>query len=254
MKLKTLLSAIALLACANANAELLIDDFSTPQGLLAVGGAPGSASNTAFGAGILGGYRDLYLSLVSGTGVATANVAGGTYKYGTSGDDTSGNAKIRWDGDKLGSGASGHLDALDPTGLCDPVCVNLSGNGSAITFSVSAEYDTVLTTTLGNVDVIIYNGAGGTATYSFDIIVTGGPQTFAIDFTDIDWVFGGSFIANGGFTNVGAILVDIDTNSTAIKLDIDLDQVEVVPEPAALALVGVGLLGLGLGGRRRKAK
>jgi hypothetical protein len=224
-----LFGGLASFAWAENSHALLIDDFSTDQGLSAISPAV-SASHQVFGSGILGGERDVELTRVANMGVAMT-VESGNLAYGHFGSSL-GTALIVWDGVDASS-------ALDPIGLGgidfteggaeDKIAIPLLSSDSSAPVTLTAYTD------LANFS---------TATVSLPGSVPP-QQSLTVLFTD--------FVDTGSgadFTNIGAFSLYIDGSATP-GLTVLLDSV--IPEPSTGTLLLFGILMLASIGRCRWA-
>ncbi len=226
--------AVALLAANSAQATL-IDSFDTAfnaptTSLFATPGNPMSAVVND-STGIIGGQREMVLSVTQGVGGASIGDDGSAILQIQGGTGVQSNLQLTYDG----SADATPLATFAPIGLGG---LALSGtsfllnamSNSPITamfrvFTDATHYsDAVLTTTT-------------TAMNSF--------QTFGLPFTDFT---AGSGAAGGAdFNNVGAIQVNLTVTGDA-TLGYDFIQtgpsLTVVPEPRSWALVGLGVLGM----------
>jgi hypothetical protein len=231
----------------------------------------GSAGDTT----ILGGYRDLVVSNLSGgvDGVAgsSINVAGGQLYFSTDTGAT-GQGQVQWDGDDSATG----IFNIDYTGLGG---LDLTMGGTLTAF----ELTTVFSDQGWTFEITMYSDAANWTTVSLDANSVGPSGDFAsphvsyIPFSAFTTPFlcgtygaapGVNAITCGGTganatsigalvatLNVGDLLAPDGTGSTpqnrTIAVDLQLDSVRTVPEPGVLALMGMGLLAAGFAGRRK---
>jgi uncharacterized repeat protein (TIGR01451 family) len=199
-----------LLAALPAGAQsLAIDTYTTDQGPLTLTFPPAgsTAGSSASGAGVLGGERDLLISLNAGViagNSLNANINSGSFSH--SQDSTiAGSSLVQWDG---ADGSS----TLNPTGL-GGLDLTVGGAQNALQLSVQFDdlpFDVVMT---------IYTDAGNASTATFSPAgQIFAPISFVIPYSDFTSALG----AGADFTNVGAITMSIGSNITAPDVVIDL--------------------------------
>jgi hypothetical protein len=235
----------------------------------------GGAADTT----ILGGYRDLVVSNLTG-GVnnvagSSINVTGGQLYFST---DTSatGQAQIQWDGNDAGSVfdiATSGLGGLDLT---------MGGSLSAF------ELTTIFSDQGWTFEITMYSSATNWTTVSLDATSVGTGQPGSQTSPHISYIPFSAFttdalcgtygaapgvnkITCGGTgadaTSIGALVATLNVgdpfapNGTGsapqgrtIAVDLQLDSVRTVPEPGVLALMGMGLMAAGFASRRRKSQ
>ena len=259
-KLTTVAAALMLSLGANAG---VIDTFSTAQGLLTDNTANGiglSSSVTTLGTDILGGERDIFVSLLSTGGNAFANAAigvgAGALSFSVSAQ-ASGTGTVQWDG-------IDNSIALNTTGLGG---VSLIADGSA-----AFRVDTLFSDLGYRFDIEAYTNATTFTKISFLAHAANSLTTSFIPFsgftnaglcgfsdptgTIIPGVTSISCGAGGNvnFASLGALQLIIDPLGGTTAVDLTLDSVTTVPEPGVLALMGLGLMAAGFAGRRRKSQ
>jgi len=274
--MRTQKSAIALAALAmsfNASAST-VDLFTTnqgnyvdatssigDQGLTINNGAGGSASSAS--GDILGGNRDMFVSLLSGPvgSAATMGVSAGAMTFGVSLGAT-GRGQIQWDG-------AANMDAtVDFTGL-GGVDLSQGGINTALAFDINTAnlaFDftfTAYTDATHWARVTINSGGPISTTTTFltpfalftSPVLCGAVNPYAgvtqIQCSDGSGNAGGTLVAD--MTNLGALVADIDRSGGTVSLDPTIDKFYTVPEPGVLSLVGIGLLGLAALAWRRPA-
>jgi hypothetical protein len=215
-----LLGGLVLLAWAEDSEALLIDDFSTDQTLVVI--TPDVSANSQIpGSGILGGERDVEVTLVASIGITMA-VSGGNFAYGQLGASL-GTTRIVWDGmdgDSL----------LNPTGL------------GGIDFTEAGAEDQIaipllVSNSSSQVTLEAYTDAANFSRATVSLPGSVPPQQSLsvrfVDFTDAG-VSGGA-----DFTNIGAFSLYIDGSSTP-GLTAVFDTV--MPEPSTGTLLLFGIL------------
>jgi hypothetical protein len=212
---------------------------------------------------IIGGYRDLYVEMISqvGSGAVTMDVSSNQMSFSTTSSDK-GRGTIQWDG-KDGSATlntvglrNGGLTGLD---LVNQVGCPVSGCtqfvASVLFADLAFEYKIGVYTDGANYSILEANSqlpisSVALATYDFDWF------SFASgNYTEDGLNFSITRVGVVDFTNVGALEFIVNSDGATISVDLDLADLTKrgVPEPGALALAGIALLGAGLTGRRRKA-
>lgn len=206
---------------------------------------------------ILGGNRDLFVSLLNNNGTGTPNPPGsrnatvaienGQFDFSTS-TQTAGRAQIQWDGNE-------GTTAIDFIGLRDggPTGIDLTAGGTLTHFALG-----IVFSDLGfNFEISLYTDSTNWTKIALEAQEHLVPATTLIPFS----VFGlpsGTFPdGSGGFvtvtqtgsgvdlTNLGAAVVDIDRIGEKLAIDLSVTSVTTVPEPSVLALLGLGFLGIG---------
>jgi hypothetical protein len=213
------LAGLVLLAGTGRSGALLIDDFSTDQTVILLGGAPDSTSSQVVGAGILGGQRDMELALLTDMFIVMA-ASGGTLNYLSALSETTG--LIVWDG----------LDApdtLSPTGL------------GGVDFTAGGEDKIALPLLDNNLSapIVLTAYTNGVDFSTATVNLTGSaPQRLVVFHTDFVADPSG---AGADFTNIGAFSLFIDGSATP---GLTLEVEELVPEPSTATLLLFGILGI----------
>lgn len=219
----------AMFATTAAHA-VLIDAFNDAQTITQSG--VGTSSNSAAGAMILGGSRDIIVEVMSGTGDFTIdidNTSPGNMSY-SSDIGVDGKVTIQWDG---ADGSS----ALDTAGL-GSVDLTAGGENAIGIRVVASDFAADL------MFEVYSNGGADVSTLMTSTPALATNADLIIPFAD--------FIGTADFTDVSAIVMMIDGPvNTDLQIDFVQSTIE-VPEPGMAALFGLGLIGLGLA-RRRKA-
>jgi hypothetical protein len=217
-----LLAGLAMLAGAEDAGALLIDNFSTAQSV-GVFLTPDSAGSQVSGSGILGGERDMWVTLDSGSFINMA----------------------------AGSGALTHMQVLSSlgTGLIvwdgvdDDPRVDYTGLGSADFTNAGAEDRILIPLLINNLSAPVTLTAYTDADNYSEVTVTlpggipPGPQTtLTVLFTDFAQAAG----ASGGadFSDIGAFSLRID-GSAALDLNAGFGT---IPEPSTATLLLFGAL------------
>jgi hypothetical protein len=217
------------LACAEGAGALVIDDFSTDQ-TLSIIATPGSASSQVSGAGILGGERDMLVTLDSGFFISVAS-GGGTLTHMQILSST-GSGLLVWDGadddpavDYTGLGGLDFTEGGGENHLFVPLLFNnLSAPIVLTAYTDAANFSTATVSLPGGVP----------------------PQAevrvFFTDFVDAG--------ASGGadFSNIGAFSLFIDGTTTQ---DFNAGFGAMTPEPSSATLLLFGILVMATIRRRR---
>ena len=266
MKTLKLVAAIAALTGSVGASAGAIDLFTSPAAgsqVQVVGSA--NIGNTDFiensDAGdpgsILGGYRDMSVTLLNATpgnsfDGTRMNVSGGKLSFSADAG-TTGQGSIQWDGND-------NLATLDTTGLGG---VDILALGDAFTFDVISS-DHPFDFSIG-----LYDMAGNSVVY--DLQATSGAHTSTIAFNFFTNAFasfcsapslpsGVNSVACSGtgplnMMNIGAMEVILGTNGGTTELDLRIGAIRTpVPEPSSIALIGLGLLASGFAGTRKSKK
>jgi hypothetical protein len=264
-KAQLIAGCVAAAMSSGANA-LIVDLFSTNQGphsdttptagdtgVVITGGVGSSVG--ALDPTILGGNRDLYVSLLDNGGVNTREVsigvAGGVLDFSVD-TLTRGRGQIQWDGAE-------NTEAIDFTGL------------GGINFGTAGSFELGILFSDGgfNFEITIYTDAANFTRISFVSTAHATPTTTFIPLAafgnpalcgsvnpapGVLSVTCGAGNATADLANVGALVVDLDRFGGTTAIDLTLDSIiTTVPEPGSVALLGAGLLGLfGLGRRFKK--
>ncbi|MFQ5415728.1 MAG: PEP-CTERM sorting domain-containing protein [Myxococcota bacterium] len=224
------------LVIASTAQAISIDTFATDQSTIIFTPAT-TGSNQASGSGIVGGERDVTITLTSGVGV-TGIASGGNYAYGhVAGSE--GTISMVWDGI---DGSS----ALNSTGLGG---ADFTDGGVSNGIALSVLFDDFP----APMTLTVYTDAGNVSQAS--VVLPGNippdPQMqFEVLFTDFSAIAG----IGADFANVGAFVLDIDGSATA-GLDVEIDSISTllvpIPEPTPAVLLAGGLVGFSWIRRRR---
>ena len=187
---------------AYAQAPITVDDWLTSQSPLTLT-VPGITSSTVTASPIthvLGTERDFAIALAN-TGNISASVAGGLLQY-TQGTTAQAAGRITWDG------VDGNALALDATGL-DGLDLTDAGWQNAFLLQASANADVTFTVT-------VYSNATNASQYVY--LYSPGSITILVPlrfpFADFIPILGTGAV----FTNVGAVVLDIQGNGAGLNL------------------------------------
>lgn len=170
---------VALLVPATAGAQVVIDDFSTPQAALTVTvppDAPGDSAGSVVAAG-LGGERDLAVTLSgfvppTAAGSASAEVTAAGLVF-TLGADVRGFAVASWDG------ADGDPGTLDPVGISPAADLTDGGTQGALRVTVDSA------TAGAQLVVVLHTDATHASTASRVLPAIAAPTDVFIDFAEL---------------------------------------------------------------------
>jgi uncharacterized repeat protein (TIGR01451 family) len=228
MTRRSVLWTLGLCACLGSPAAaqpIVIDDFSTNQAALALTFPPAgtSASSTVAGT-MLGGERDLLISLTSGVIAGnglSATVSTGFYSY--SQDATiAGSGRVEWDG------ADGNATSLDPTGLGG---VDLTAGGTQNAFLVRLLSDDLPLPLV--LDVHTDGANASTRSLALPGLIFASTD-YVIPYSAFSVLSG----AGASFNNVGALTLTVGSPVTAPDLVIDLvSTISTLTAPKTVAVV-----------------
>jgi uncharacterized repeat protein (TIGR01451 family) len=173
-----------------------IDDFNSHQMAGAAPPLPSSQNSTQDDPGVMGGERDMFVELTSGTDIysSVSIISGGGLLRLASDTTVSGNAKIVWDGN------DGSATSLNPIGLGGLDLTEYQGNTlTGITLRVGADHPNCV------VKLRVYTDANHWTEYTATVPESaGGAATKLLTFSFDDIA---TNRAGGGveFSNVGAV-------------------------------------------------
>lgn len=251
-KFVKLLVAAAAGLSLQANAALLIDDFSDGQFVFdrsTAGG--GDWSQSAQSANILGGYREIFVQKTAGpnatnpsdfTKDVTASADNGTFSMNTP-TGINGKTTIRWDGAAtLGQSANagGGFDFNLANINTSTIIGDLTAYGNALFFKYSADHD-------AQIKIEAWSTGGGYSSLTdilFNTLVNG-QSTEQSGFVPLALLAG-----TVDFTKLTALQVTFNGDSAVTELDLSFTPAT-VPEPASIAVAGLALLALSASRRRK---
>lgn len=216
-----------------AASALIIDDFSTDQAELSVSPlVTNTDSSTVTGAGIIGGERDMFLSIAAGTSPLSSQARVDFDRFTLSNSaESSSLVTMQWDG------IDGDASNINTTGLGT---MDLTDGNVSNAFEIRFLFNDLPST----LDLTVWSASGSsTVTFPSPALLLTGSLSLFIPFD--------AFTGSADFTAIGAIQLEIASPTNGNDLSIDYIQtvLEPVPVPPALLLFASSLLGLAL--RRR---
>ncbi|WP_253799401.1 VPLPA-CTERM sorting domain-containing protein [Rhodovulum sp. P5] len=231
---KSLLLAAGLLVPFGASAATIsiIDNFDGTSQRVSANPSPGLVSSSEVADGtVIGGYRDMYVTTTPPSLDTTDLRVEGGYASFSNNTFTSGLGVLVYDG--LDSDAVG----VNTTGLGGIDL--LAGNSLSDTYFF---FNVVAADDVADVTITVYDMVGGVSTYT---------ETLAPGFDP--YLYFDLFTGTADFSNVGALVFEIESINTAFDGALDSITVESVPLPASALLLAGALGGLGLARSRRKS-
>jgi hypothetical protein len=266
-KAQLIAGCVAAALSSGANA-LALDLFTAAQGFytdttetagdtdFVIASGVGGSTGTGI-ASILGGNRDMFVSLLESPDPDNVNATIGVSSAGVGflsfsvDADANARGQVQWDG------GTDQTTAIDYTGLMG---VDLSSFGNIAV-------DILFSDAGFNFEITIFTDDDEFTRISFVSSAHASPTTTLIPLAafadptlcgDANPAPGVLLVTCGlggeaDLSNVGAIVLDLDRFGGSTSIDLRLDNITFVPEPGSVALLGAGLLGLfGLGRRFRK--
>lgn len=221
--LARLAASAAVLSLPSVASALLIDDFSAAQSLQASVSGGTEVTSSVAGAGILGGERDLYLLLTTGSS-ATIDVSSGSASYAEV-DASDSQLYVSWDG-------ADNSAVIDQIGLGG---IDLTAGGSQNALSVQILLNNQPAANLG---FLAHTSASEYSIIYFS--APSGASTQTIPFADFVPLAG----TGADFANIGALSFFSDPGVAGQSVQLGAIQTAATPEPGSGSLLLLGLLGL----------
>lgn len=211
------------LSVPSSTSALQIDDFSTAQTLPAAVMLDPEVTDQVTGAGILGGERDAYLALTSGTSTTLTVNSGVASHNEAAGSDSQ--MWFTWDGPD-------NDFPIDHVGLGG---IDLTESGSHNAITVQILLNTQPATDLG---FLVHTSAADYSIVTFS--APSGASTQTIPFAEFSPLAG----LGADFTNIGAVSFFSIEAVPGQSIGFGTIETTAIPEPASGVLLAIGLLGL----------
>jgi hypothetical protein len=237
----------------SVNAEAAFVDLFTEVGFVEDNTADSTAVTATQNniASIIGGFRDISVSLITDTNPGPNNAVSLDINSGV----------LNFSNDN-GSGGEGLVQWNGQAGVQDLSVAGGFGLGlNAYDLGSKFSY-TVLSLDLTQFDFTI-EAYTDENTFTRVRLVTTSPGTEVINFADLEnaALCGTSFgpilsvecgsSGNVNMSNLGALQSRLNINGAQVAVDLSIGPITTVPEPSVIGLVGMGLLAAGFAGKRR---
>lgn len=215
--LSIILTLCVFTAFSQSGNNVVIDEFSDAQSIIISTTLNTPTGSTLAAASVLGGERDLSVTLLDGTN-ALAEVAAGTFNLSV-GSNSTGTASIVYDG------ADGDSEAIDFNGLAG---LDMTNGGTEDRYKISV----ISADHPGSFVIEVYTDAdnSSSATMAFDASMD--PKDFNIFFSDFTTATG----SGADFKNVGAIVITANGDP---EIDLRIDRICTEGPPPTCKLTSV---------------
>lgn len=215
--LSSCLVLITTIIFSQSGNNIIIDNFTDPQTIIFSTEIEVAAGSVQAAAGVLGGERDLSVTLLNGTN-ATAEVAAGTFNLSV-GAASTGTASIIYDGE------DGDAQAINFNGLSG---LDMTNGGTEDRYKISV----ISADHAGSFIIEVFSDADNSSSATMDFDASMDPKDFNIFFSDFTAATG----AGADFTNVGAIVITANGDP---EIDLRIDRICTEGPPPSCKLSGI---------------